>query len=127
MRKIFLVVLSLFLLPAMVHAAGFSLSKKAGDVTVEVSMAGQSPAVGKNMIALELTGANGTPITDAEVVLDYFMPSMPAMKYRSTAQRKGTGYTAELGLAMAGQWDVAVSFRRPGGEMQKITFSVNAK
>ncbi|HEB76614.1 MAG TPA: hypothetical protein ENJ04_09705 [Nitrospirae bacterium] len=125
MKKMFVVFLGLVLLPAIAYADGFSVSKKSGDVTVKVSM--ENPVVGSNEIALELLGADGSPITDAKVELDYFMPSMPAMRYKVTAESRDGGYAAVLKLAMAGRWSVGVSFTRPGGEPEKITFSIDAK
>jgi len=127
MRKIFFVFLSLFLLSATAYATGFNVAKEAGDITVKFSTGRETPVVGKNNITLEFLDAKGVPITDAEVELDYFMPSMPAMKYKADAIQMGSVYTAVLGLAMAGQWDVDVSFKRPGGKVEKITFSINAK
>lgn len=127
MRRIFFVFFGLFVLPGVVYATGFDMVKKVGDVTVKISMENSSPVVGKNNISVELLNAKKGLITDAEVELAYFMPAMPAMKYETGAIRKGITYTAVLGLAMAGQWNVDVRFRRPARKFKKITFSINAR
>lgn len=127
MKKIFFVLLGLFFLSGVVYATGFDMVKKAGDVTVKLSIEKAAPVVGKNNISVELFNARKGSITDAEVELAYFMPAMPAMKYETGAIQKGSAYTAVLGLAMAGQWNVDVIFRRPARKFKKITFSINAK
>ncbi len=127
MKKIFFVFLGLFFMSTVVYATGFDVVKKAGDVTVRISIDKDVPVVGKNNVSVELLNAGEGSITDAEVELTYFMPAMPAMKYETAAIQKGNSYTAVLGLAMAGQWNVDVRFKRPGRKFEKITFSVNAK
>ncbi len=127
MKKILFVFLGLFFMSTVVYAAGFDIVKKAGDVTVRVSMEKDAPVVGKNNVSVELLNSGKGSITDAEVELAYFMPAMPAMKYETAAIQKGNGYTAVLGLAMAGQWNIDVRFKRPGRELEKITFSINAR
>ncbi|GBE36974.1 hypothetical protein BMS3Bbin07_01129 [bacterium BMS3Bbin07] len=127
MKRIFLVLLGLFFMSAVVYATGFDMVKNVGDVTVRVSIGKDSPVVGKNNISVDLLNPEKGAITDAEVELAYFMPAMPAMKYETSAIQKGSSYTAVLGLAMAGQWNVDVRFKRPGGKFEKITFSINAK
>jgi hypothetical protein len=113
MKKIFFVFFGLFFLSAVVYATGFDMVKKAGDVTVKVSIEKVVPVVGKNNISVELLNAREGSMTDAEVELSYFIPVMPAMKYETAAIQKGSTYTAVLGLAMAGQWNVDVRFKRP--------------
>ncbi|MEC4685568.1 MAG: FixH family protein [Nitrospirota bacterium] len=127
MKKILFVLLGLFFMSGVVYATGSDMVKKAGDVTVKVSVGKDAPVVGENSISVELLNAEKGSITDAEVELAYFMPAMPAMKYETSAIQKGNTYTAVLGLAMAGQWNVDVRFKRPGRKFEKITFSINAK
>ena len=79
---------------------------------------------------IAITDAASRPVTDAQVHIEYFMPSFPEkppmMDYDTSAQPSGNRYEAILNLAMRGEWKVAVSIIRPN-ETEKMTFGFEVK
>ncbi|MFE0022324.1 FixH family protein [Amycolatopsis sp. NPDC059021] len=76
-----------------------------------VRLTGEQPRIGGNGFTLEVTG----PGADAVTV----EPVMPQMGHALTpvpAAADGPGrYRADVGLPMAGQWELTVSLRGPAG------------
>ncbi len=128
MKKWVTIVLSaVLMMTGSVYATEFSAANKSGDVTVLVTTEGDSLKVGDNSITLEISGSNGEKVTDAEVGVYYFMPSMPAMNYETTAELKGNKYAAVIKPTMPGIWNADINVRNAAGEAQKVTISFSAK
>lgn len=83
--------------------------------------------VGENNMTIELHDESGKAISDAEVSVYYFMPSMPAMNYEVKALPDGAKYAAVIKVVMPGAWDADIKVKRSGEEMQKATISFDAK
>lgn len=92
-----------------------------------------SPArKGSNTVRVKLTGADGKPVTGAQVKVTFYMPAMPAMGMAaahavSTPAEKGQGnYEGPLQLGSGGTWSVTVTVARNGQTVGTKQLSVNA-
>lgn len=78
------------------------------------------PKVGDNVFEVTVKDANGKPLDDAEVTLQFFMPAMPtmnmpAMKNEVKLPGKGGGaYRGPGEIMMAGRWDATVLVTKGG-------------
>lgn len=77
------------------YTSQFNVVKQAGDVTVRVVVENDPLKIGSNNVIIELFDGKGKAVTDADVVVYYFMSSMPAMNYEVQASPDGTKYVAE--------------------------------
>jgi len=91
------------------------------------------PKSGENTFEATVTAADGTPVTDADVSVVFYMPAMPAMNmsemrnstsltHRGQGRYRGTG-----NVIMTGKWDVTVTATRGGDEIGKRTLMVTAR
>jgi hypothetical protein len=112
---IFVVALSLFLAgPAL---AGNTITKKAAEYAVDITIDKNPPVVGKNNVDVGVKDKAGSAVTDAKVVVEISMaamPGMPAANYKSTAQLSGDKYKAVIQPSMKGPWGLAVKITRAG-------------
>lgn len=78
------------------------------------------PKTGDNQLEATVKDAGGKPIDDAEVTVQFFMPSMPTMNMpamRSDAKLAPAGggvYRGSGQLLMAGRWEATVTVTRAG-------------
>ena len=91
-----------------------------GNLNVSFWVEPDPPSVGENEFKVKLTDAGGQPVTNASVVIKYFMPAMagmPAMGSELEAEHSSEGlYSVILNLSMGGTfpWDVTVTVNRKG-------------
>jgi Cu(I)/Ag(I) efflux system membrane fusion protein/cobalt-zinc-cadmium efflux system membrane fusion protein len=91
------------------------------------------PKMGDNTFEVMLKGLDGTPITDADVSVTFFMAAMPAMKMpemKNTValkHMKDGMYSATGKVMMAGMWDATVAVKRGGKEVASKKFPITAK
>jgi hypothetical protein len=91
------------------------------------------PMTGKNTIEVMVKDPSGTPVTDAEVSVTFFMAAMPSMKMAEmknsvTLKHVKAGTYSGVGqVMMAGAWDVTASVKRGGKEIASKKFPVTAK
>ena len=90
------------------------------------------PKTGDNAFEVTVKGADGKPITDAEVSVQFYMAAMPQMKMpemKNTVtlkhQKAGT-YVGTGQVMMAGQWDATVMVKRGGKEIGSKKFPITA-
>ena len=107
-----------FLLTGPVDARNYEASKTAGDYQVEIVIDRNPPvAIGNNNIEIEIKDKAGKPVTDAQVIVNYYMPPMPRMapmSYRTEAKMKKGKYYATMKFIMAGPWYIAVVIHHDG-------------
>ena len=78
------------------------------------------PKAGDNQLEATVKDANGNPVGDAEVSVQFFMPAMPTMNMpamRSEAKLSPAGggvYRGTGQVMMAGRWDATVTVTRGG-------------
>lgn len=127
MKRVFVAGIALLLLAGVAYAHHFNVVKKAGDITVRVVIDNDPIKVGDNKLAIELRDRSGKSITNADVAVYYFMPSMPAMNYETQATSDGPTYAAVIKPVMPGAWDADIKVKRNGGDVQKATISFEVK
>ncbi len=129
MKKLAVVALVVLMIAAVAYAKEYEVSKKAGDLTVDMKIDKNPPVSGTNNMDITLKDASGKAVTDAKVLVEYSMPAMtgmPAMNYKTDAELKGQTYKAVMNLSMAGSWNIAVKVTR-AGKTQTAKFTVDAK
>ncbi len=129
MKKFIGVVMVLLLAAGVAYAKDYEVQKKAGEYDVKVLIDRNPPVVGDNNVTIEIKGAAGHHVRDAQVKVDYSMPAMPGMppmSYKADAVLKGDEYKTTLGLSMAGSWNVTVKIIREG-KTSSMKFTVDAK
>ena len=130
MRKLILI-FAIFLFTAeLCWAAGYVVTGKTESYAVRIIFDKSRPVIGSNRMEIAVTDAASRPVTNARVGIEYFMPSLPGrppmMDYHAAAKSSGDKYEAVLGLAMKGEWKVAVSIMRPN-ETERMTFGFEVK
>ncbi len=129
MKRLAVVVLAVLLIGTVAYAKDYELTKKAGDLTVDVKIDKNPPVAGPNNVEIVVKDASGKPVTDAKVLLEYSMPpmsGMPAMNYKADAALKGDVYKTTINPSMAGSWNVAVKVTR-AQKTETAKFTIDAK
>jgi len=99
--------------------------KKVQDLTLTLLTQPEKPKAGENVIRLKITDKAGQPIKDAQVsfVFNMTMPGMVPSKGEGKLSKDGF-YETKTMLAMAGQWEVTITIRRPGQKELQEKFSL---
>jgi len=129
MKKLAMVTLVVLMVVAVAYAKDYEVTKKAGDLTVDVKIDKNPPISGTNNMDIAVKDAGGKLITDAKVMVEYSMPAMPgmpAMNYKADAQLKEDTYKAAMNLSMSGSWNISVKVTR-ANKTQTAKFTVDAK
>jgi hypothetical protein len=119
-----------FLLTGPVDARKYEASKTAGDYQVEIVI-DRNPllAIGNNNLEIEIKDKTGKTVTDAQVIVNYYMPPMPRMapmNYRTEAKMKKGKYYATMRFIMAGPWYIAVIIHH-GGKTSTTKINLDAQ
>lgn len=91
------------------------------------------PKSGDNQLEATVKDANGKPIDDADVTVQFFMPAMPTMNMpamRSEAKLAPAGggvYRGSGQVMMAGKWDATVTVTRGGRRLGTTQLPVVAR
>jgi nitrogen fixation protein FixH len=91
------------------------------------------PKTGDNQLEATVKDAQGKPIDDAEVTVQFFMPAMPTMNMpamRSEAKLAPAGggvYRGNGQVMMAGRWDATVTVKQAGKEIGQKKLTLTAK
>jgi Cu(I)/Ag(I) efflux system membrane fusion protein len=95
------------------------VSTQAGGLTVGATLQPDPPRQEGNSLLLDVTGADGKPLEEAQVTIGYVMPamgSMSKMRGKATVADEGEGrYRADFDLPMTGTWTLEASVKSPGG------------
>ena len=130
MRKFILFPLILFLVTAVADARNYEASKKAGVYDVEIVIdRNPSVAIGDNNLEIEIKDKDGKQVTDAQVLVNYYMPPMPRMapmSYKTEARMKKGKYYATMKFIMAGPWYIAIIIHH-GGKTSTTKINVDAQ
>ena len=112
------------------EAKNLEISRKAGEYQVEIVIDRNPPiAVGDNHIEIAIKDRAGKAVTDAQILINYYMPPMPRMapmNYKTEAQMKKGKYYATMKFIMAGPWYIAVIINH-GGKISTAKFNVDAQ
>ncbi len=129
MKKIVAFALTLCLISGIAYARGYEVKKKAGEYEAEVKIDKSPPVVGDNHIEIGVKDARGNPVTDAKILVNYYMPPMPRMapmNYTTDAKLKGEKYKAKMNFIMSGPWIIAIKINL-GGKIATAKFNVDAQ
>ena len=121
--------LILLLIPAPTDARTYEVRKKVGEFETEIRIDRNPPIVGDNHIEIEIRDGGGKRVTDAKVLVNYYMPPMPRMapmNYKTEAKLKGEKYKATMNFIMSGPWIIAVKINL-GGKISTAKFNVDAQ
>lgn len=126
-RGVFL--LPLLLIVGFLRAEDLEMKKRAGPFEVMIKIDKNPPSLGNNKIEITIADADGTPVTDVDVLVNYYMPPMPRMapmNYKTKAKLKDVTYKAKMKLIMEGPWVIAVKISR-GDRHLTARFSIDAR
>jgi hypothetical protein len=129
MPKWFVFAFVLLLIPGVANPKGYEVKKKVGKYETEVKIDRYPPVLGDNEIEIEIKRANGNRVTDAKVLVNYYMPPMPRMapmNYITDAKLKGERYRATMNLIMSGPWIIAIKIIHEGNR-STAKFNVDAQ
>lgn len=100
---------------------------------IEFSTEPSTPRKGINLYRVKLTGADGAPVTGAQVSVRSFMPAMPqmgmaAINIATPLIEKGNGmYEAQVNLDSGGTWQLTVTALKSGAVLATKQLSFNAE
>lgn len=112
--------------------AGAASAINAPQANLELTSDPSPPRKGNNIFRVKVTGANGAPITGAEVTVTFFMAAMPemgmaAMRIPLTLAEKGSGiYEGPGNLSSGGTWQATILARKDGQTIGSKQISVSA-
>ena len=112
-----------------VHARGLEVQKKAADYDVFIRLDKHPPIQGDNPVEIEIKDLQGKPVTDAKVLVNYYMPPMPRMapmNYKTDAPFSKGKYKMTMNIIMAGPWVIRVLITR-GGKTSMVKINVDAQ
>jgi Cu(I)/Ag(I) efflux system membrane fusion protein len=101
--------------------------KTISNLKLRVSTTPEPAKLGDNTLRIEVKDAQGQPVTDATVALEYTMDMPGMMIEKASAAHSGEGvYEARVRFTMAGPWGVTVNVQRPGQATVRERFTLNA-
>lgn len=113
-------------------SAGAANTAPAAQAQIELSTQPEPPQKGANTLVVKLTGADGKPVTGAQVTVTFFMPAMPAMgmaaeRAIANLSDKSAGlYQGPLQLPSGGTFQVTVVAQRGGQTLATRQLSLAA-
>ena len=122
-----LVPLILCFMAGAAMGTSLSLSKRAAEYEVTITLDRNPPILGINNLEVNIRGADGASITDAKVLVNYYMPPMPRMapmNYRVDAPFRGGKYRVAMNFIMEGPWVIVVKINHQG-KAASAKFNVN--
>jgi RND family efflux transporter MFP subunit len=114
-------------------AAGTESSANRERLSITFRSQPDPPRSGENQFEALVKTPNGTPVTDAQVTVVFFMAAMPsmnmpAMRNEATLAHAGNGVYRGTGqVMMAGRWDVTVNVLRDGQRIGSRQLSIVAR
>ena len=128
-RDLLISTLILFLTVALGDARGVEVKKRVGELEAEMRIDRSPPVLGDNHIEIGLRDSVGKTVTDAKVLVNYYMPPMPRMapmNYTTDAQLKGDKYRAKMNFIMSGPWIIAIKINH-AGRTSTAKFNIDAQ
>ena len=111
------------------HSKDLELAVKAGEFEVRARIDRNPPIVGSNHMEIEIKDSAAGRVTDANVIVNYYMPPMPRMapmNYTTNAELKGEKYRTTIDLIMTGPWIIRVLITRDG-KRATAKFNIDAQ
>lgn len=127
MNRVIMILTGLMLLAGVAYADHYNVENKIGDMIAKVNIENHTMKVSDNKISIELLDLEGNAITNAEMAVYYFMPSMPAMNYEVKALLKGKQYEAVIKPTMPGEWTADIRVKIGEEKSHTTAFNFNAE
>jgi len=121
--------LLLFLISGTSHSRELTVKRNAREYRVEATLDKYPLVIGDNHIDIKITDRSGKPVTDAKVLVNYYMPPMPRMvpmNYKTKANSESEKYEAKMNIIMAGPWYIRIIIRH-AGKIATTRFNVDAQ
>lgn len=119
--------------PGAGAAAAMNAPASQAAAQIEFSTEPKTPRKGTNLYRVKLTGADGAPITGAQVSIRSYMPGMTqmgmaAMNVLTTLSEKGGGvYEGSVTLDSGGTWQITITATKNGGVLATKQLTLNAE
>ena len=100
---------------------------------IEFSTEPSTPRKGRNVYRVKLTGADGAPVTGAQVNARSYMPAMPQMGMAAInivtplSEKAGGIYEGQVDLESSGTWQLTVTAIKNGNAVATKQLSLNAE
>lgn len=110
-------------------ARGLEAAKKVGSYIVGIQIDRNPPIVGKNRIEIVIKDNTGKIVSDARVLVNYYMPPMPRMapmNYKTDTKYRNGKYITDMHFIMEGPWVIAIKINL-AGRNSTVKFNVDAK
>lgn len=122
-------VLALFLTVVVAYSREFTVKKNVRGYQVEATIDRNPLVLGDNHIEIGIKDGSGKSITNAEVLLNYYMPPMPRMvpmNYKTNASLESEKYKAKMDIIMAGPWYIRIIIKHEA-KIITVKFNVDAQ
>ena len=92
-----------------------------------------TPRKGANTYRVRLTSAQGSPITDAQVSVRSYMPSMPQMGMAAMnvvtqlSETSSGAYEGHVNLESGGTWQITITADKGGAHLATKQLSITAE
>jgi hypothetical protein len=129
MKTFLISILLMFLTVTSAYSKEFTVRGTAKDYEVEATIDRYPLVIGDNKIEIEIRDDKGNNVTDAEVLVNYYMPPMPRMvpmNYRTEASLKSERYRATMNIIMCGPWYIKIIIKH-AGNISTTKFNVDAQ
>ena len=129
MRRLLLFSLIVLFMVGIAYGKNYEVKRKVSEYEAQVRMDKYPPTLGDNHIEIEIKDRAGQSVTDAKVLVNYYMPPMPRMapmNYRTDAKLKGEKYKATMNFIMSGPWVIAIKITR-GEKTSTAKLNVDAQ
>ena len=119
--------------PGAGEAAAMNGPTAKATTQLEFSTEPPTPRKGTNLYRVKLIGADGAPVTGAQVNARSYMPGMPqmgmaALNVVTPLNEKGGGiYESQLNLDSGGTWQITITAARNGAVVATKKLSLNAE
>jgi hypothetical protein len=123
-------VLLVVLMAGTAWAKEYKTHKMVGDYMVNIMMDKDPPAVGENLVAVEILDKAGKEVIDAKVQVVASMPAMqgmPATENKADAKLLGSSYKAKVDLPSGGSWNMSARFTTKDGKTSTVKWTVDAR
>jgi hypothetical protein len=110
----FAVTMLLLLSTGLSWASGLKVERVVRSYHIAASLDRYPLVLGDNSIEIDLKDKTGQRISDAKVLVNYYMPPMPRMvpmNYKTVAESESEGYVAKMNIIMAGPWYIKIIIR----------------
>ncbi len=127
-KRLLILISVLALMAGIAYGRGYEVKKIVSAYETQVRLDRYPPTVGDNPIEIEIKDASGKSVTDAKVLVNYYMPPMPRMSpmnFTTEAKLKGESYRTAMKFIMTGPWIIAVKINH-GGRISTAKFNVDA-